>query len=173
MSAPVIGGSLYTLGLLPDGHPRGLAHHAHDDGAAEAAAQEIISQPRRQTLGSAATERRQTASSQLPRARERRVGVDIAKRRVDEGRGYATRTELRSQARDTVAAWRACGHPVTGVAGVVEVAACHEVGDDLVGNVRWSASTAEPRGQLRAAPRPARQQVARREAGGLGIENFA
>jgi hypothetical protein len=62
---------------------------------------------------------------------------------------------------------------VTGVTGVVEVAACDQVGNHLVGNVRRSASTTQPRDQLGAAPRAARKQVARREAGGLGIENFA
>lgn len=62
---------------------------------------------------------------------------------------------------------------MTRVAGVVEVAACDEVGDDLVGNVGRSATTAQPRGQLGAAPRAAGKEVARREAGGLAIENFA
>jgi hypothetical protein len=62
---------------------------------------------------------------------------------------------------------------VAGVAGVIDVAARGEVGNDLGGDVGRGAPTPEPRGELRAAPGTTGEQVARREAGGLDVENLA
>jgi hypothetical protein len=62
---------------------------------------------------------------------------------------------------------------VARVAGVVDVAARGEIGNDLARDIQWGAATTQPCGQLGAGPSPAGKQVARREAGALGVENFA
>ena len=59
------------------------------------------------------------------------------------------------------------------IARVVDVPAVDEIGDDLTGYLGWRAAAPQPRSQLRAGPRAAREQVARREAGGPDVENRA
>src|SRR5437867_1418653 len=68
-------------------------------------------------------------------------------------------------------------HPGASVLGGHPRALAHdardEIGHRLVDDLGGRATTAQPRGQLRARPRVAGEQVARREAGGLGVEDFA
>src|SRR5207245_6898421 len=89
------------------------------------------------------------------------------------GRGDAAGPQFQAQARGAVAARGAGGDPVAGEGGVVHVAARDEIVHDLGGDVVGSAAAAQPRGEIRAGPRAAGEQVARHETGGLAVENLA
>ena len=121
----------------------------------------------------AAAKRGQTPTRRLPRPRQRVLTVEAGERLVDDARGDAPRAKLGPQTRGPVAARHARAHPVAGIASVVEVSARGQVRHDVGGDVGRRTATLEARGELGARPRAAREKVARREAGGLGVENLA
>src|SRR2546428_452231 len=124
-------------------------------------------------VGPAPAQRGQPPPRGLAGTRQRVVAAERGERGGDHGRGDAAGAQLHPEARGAVAARGTGGDPVAGERRVVHVAARDEIVHDLGGDVGGSAATAQPRGEIRAGPRAAGEQVARREAGGLGVEDPA
>src|SRR5437868_3167006 len=78
----------------------------------------------------------------------------------------------RGRLRGAIAAGGARADPLPRECGIVDIAARDEIVHDLGGNFGRRAAPMQPRGKIGARPRAAGQQVARREAGGLGVEKL-
>src|SRR5205809_601199 len=139
----------------------------------DVAAQQMVAQAGCHAIGPAPAQRGQPAPRGLAGTRQRVVAAERGERGGDHGHGDAAGAQLHPEARGPVAARGAGRDPVAGERRVVHVAARDEIVHDLAGDVGGSAATAQPRGEIRARPRAAGEQVARREAGGLGVENPA
>src|SRR5213596_2586692 len=150
-----------------------LADDAHDHARREAAAQQMVAQAGCHAIGPAPAQRGQPAPRGLAGTRQRVVAAERDERGGDHGHGDAAGAQLHPEACGAIAARGAGRDPVAGERRVVHVAARDEIVHDLGGHVGGSAATAQPRGEIRARPRAAGEQVARREAGGLGVENPA
>ena len=116
--------------------------------------------------------RRQPSARGLTGARQRIVAAERAERRRDHRRGDAASPQLHAQPRGAIAAGSARADPLPRECGIVDIAARDEIVHDLGGNFGRRAAPMQPRGEIGARPRAAGQQVARREAGGLGVENL-
>ncbi len=150
-----------------------LADDAHDHARREAAAQQIVAQAGCHAIGPAPAQRGQPAPRGLAGTRQRVVAAERGERGGDHGHGDAAGAQLHPEARGAIAARGAGRDPVAGERRVVHVTAGDQIVHDLGGHVGGSAATAQLRGEIRARPRAAGEQVARREAGGLGVENPA
>ena len=135
-----------------------FAHDARNDRRGMAAAQKMVAQPRRGARGIGAAQRGQAPARDGARPLER-VGVVAGQGRVDQGRGDAARAKLGAQARGAVAARRACGHPVPGERGVIEVAAGDEIGQHFGGDVGGRPAAAQAPLQLAGRPGAAGEEV--------------
>jgi hypothetical protein len=145
--------------------PGRLAHHAQDDGAAEAAPEQVVPQPRGGPLGGGPPERGQPSGRERARPVERRrLAARGLEGGVDQRPRHAPRGEVGAQAVRPVAARAARDDPVAGEGGVVEVAAGGEVVDDRRGDAGGGAEAAQARGEVPRRPRAPAQEAGGRVA---------
>ena len=118
-----------------------------------------------------APERRQAAAGDGPRLLELVVALERGERGVDQRGRDAPGPELGAEPRGAVAPRRASLDPVTREGRVVHVAAPDKIGHHLGRHRPRRAAAHQPRRELAARPGAPREEVARGEARGAGVED--
>jgi hypothetical protein len=132
----------------------------------------MVAQPRGGPGAIRTLERRQAAAGDGARPLELVVALG-RERRVDQGPGNPTRSQLRAQARGAVAARRASSDPMAGEGSVVEMATRDEIGEDIGSDRRRRTAPAQARRQLTRGPGASRKEIGGDEPRGPRVEGSA